>query len=259
MRRAPASELALLRRERADVVRRNGRVERSRGVTDRRNVPGRLAVRANDERENRLVSLLVRQVDHRPRRLGGRPGAMILHETDDLEVARAGVGDALSDGILPGPETAREHLVDDRDRRGTGSIRGAKLPSPQQRHAQRREVVRPHPILGDVHVLAGRGNVAGNAQRARVAPHFERDDMREAGVRDARQCRRALLQRPVEKESPRLRIPGGAGVKGRQHDVAVVDSRVHAVQPRPAAEAQPRGDKRDERQPELGDHQHLPP
>ena len=122
----------------------------------------------------------------------------------------------LANGILPRPETMRQRLVDDGDAGRPRTIRGPKLPAPKHSHADRCEIVRPHPVLGDVHVLARRRRIARNSQRARIASTFEWHEVREAGTCDARQRRHPFPQRLVEQDSTRLGVSRGAGVERRQ-------------------------------------------
>src|SRR5688572_27810609 len=105
---------------------------------------------------------------------------MVLDETDDLEVGVARVREALAHGILTRPETTRQGLVDHGNRRGSCTIRGPEFPALKHTHADRREIVWPHPVLGDVHVLARRGRVARNSERARIASTLERHQVCEA-------------------------------------------------------------------------------
>ena len=64
-------------------------------------------------------------------------------------------GDALAQGILPGPEPLRQNLADDHDPGGARDVAGIEAPPADERDAEGAQVVLRHDAQARVHGFLG--------------------------------------------------------------------------------------------------------
>ena len=201
------------------------------GFAQRRGEGRGLAARGDDQRADRAWILSLSQIHHRRGRLADEVVFSVGSDPDDFDPRLAdatGELNALPDGVLSGPVSRRQCLVNHRDARRVCGVGRCDAAAGNDRHVHRGQIALIDPRGEHAHALrAGRQLVAfGHDCRRLPIVLVQRHDRGHPDGRDSGKGQCALLELLVESLRLRLVIAGESRLVVRQEESIGPEPRV---------------------------------